>query len=97
MGVRHRLAAHTSSLGHGRDAVGGQRLLLAVSSVLQLHRGVSTVLLLLLLLTARCIGEIGTTTARLGGRRQESRRWTEKEKEEEELSESFLCSRTFFV
>lgn len=77
MGVR--LATHTSALGHGRDAVGGQRLLLAVSPMLRLHHRVRTVLLLLLL-TARRIGEIGTPTARLGGRREESRRWTEKDK-----------------
>lgn len=80
VGVRHRLAAHATALGHGGDAVGGQRFLLAMSSMLRLHHGVSTVLLLLLLLlllTARSGGEIGTTTARLDGRREESRRWTE--------------------
>lgn len=71
VGVRHRLAGHTatlSSLGHGGDAVGRQRFLLAVSSMLWLHHGGSIVLLLLLLLlTARSCSEIGATTGRLDG------------------------------
>lgn len=71
MGVRHWLAAHTA--WHRGDAVGGQRVLLAVSSVL--HHGVSIVLLLLLLLllTARIRGEIATA-AGLDVRREKRER-----------------------
>lgn len=72
VGVRHGLAhAARPSLGHGGDAVGGQRFLLAVSSVLRLHHGVGPVLLLLLLLllAASSVGKIGTTTAGLDGTR----------------------------
>lgn len=70
VGVRHRLAAHAtalSSLRHRGHAVGGERFLLAVSSMLWLHHGVGIVLLLLLL-TSRGGGEIRTTTTRLEGR-----------------------------
>lgn len=80
--VRHGLASHAGalpSLGHGRDAVGGQRVLLAMSSMWRLHHGVSTILLLLLLLlllTAWRTGKIGTTNPGL----KEGRGWTEKDK-----------------
>lgn len=100
MWVRHRLAAHAAlpSLGHGGDAVRGQRFLLAVSSVLRLHHGVSIVLLLLLLLTAGSVGEIGTSAARLDGRRKESRRVDrEKDRREEGFCKSFLSLCTLSV
>lgn len=79
VGVRHLLAAHVAaltSLRHGWHTVGGQRLLLTVSSVLLLHHGVSVVLLLLsLLLTTGVTGEIGPTAARLDGRKDRRKRW----------------------
>lgn len=67
VGVRHRLAGHTTALRHWGHAVGGERFLLAVSSVLRLHHGVGIVLLLLLL-TSRGSGEIRAATTRLEGR-----------------------------
>lgn len=63
---------YAGSLGHGRDAVGRQGVLLAVASVL--HHGVGAVLLLLLMLllllllllpTAGVAGVVGATAAGL--------------------------------
>lgn len=73
VGVRHRLAGHAGSLPalrYCRDAVGGQSVLLGVSSMLGLHHGGSIVLLLLLLVLLTAGVGRETTTARLdGGRR----------------------------
>ncbi|TNN49030.1 hypothetical protein EYF80_040792 [Liparis tanakae] len=83
----HRLAGH-APLGHGGDAVGGQRVLLAVAGVRRLHHGVgvgvgAVLLLLLLLLLAASVG--GVTTAGAAGLEEEE----EEEEEEEGVSSLF--------